>query len=185
LVRAFGPGVDIVAKRAANVSPKIRAKARAVLEFAEQERGQTANWLELSNALFGPGGKATVAFPSERERTAFCKTAEYKRILAVMDRLPAPPVKEVARLTASAPSPFPLPIGGEGRVRGRAPAPIGSRRPLGRSESRRSQLEPALPVETRGSTAGGDLAAAEVQRGLASRTANLVDGAGECRRKVI
>ena len=55
---------------------------------------ETANWLELSNALFGPGGKATVAFPSERERTAFCKTEEYKRILAVMDRLPAPPVKE-------------------------------------------------------------------------------------------
>ena len=58
--------------------------------------------MELSNALFGPGGKATVAFPSERERTAFCKTAEYKRILAVMDRLPAPPVKEVVQLTASA-----------------------------------------------------------------------------------
>ena len=56
----------------------------------------------MSNALFGPGGKATVAFPSERERTAFCKTEEYKRILAVMDRLPAPPVKEVVRLTASA-----------------------------------------------------------------------------------
>jgi hypothetical protein len=92
----------MVAKRAANVSPKIRAKARAVLAFAEQQGGETANWLELSNALFGPGGKATVAFPSERERTAFCKTAEYKRILAVMDRLPAPPVKEVVQLTASA-----------------------------------------------------------------------------------
>jgi hypothetical protein len=92
----------MVANRDANVSPKIRAKARAVLAFAEQHGGQTANWLELSNALFGPGGKATVAFPSERERTAFCKTEEYKRILAVMDRLPAPPVKEVVRLTASA-----------------------------------------------------------------------------------
>ena len=43
--------------------------------------------------------------PSARgdpERTAFCKTAEYTRILAVMDRLPAPPVKEVVQLTASA-----------------------------------------------------------------------------------
>jgi hypothetical protein len=32
-------------------------------------------WLELSNALFGPGGKATLAFATEAERTAFCKTA--------------------------------------------------------------------------------------------------------------
>jgi hypothetical protein len=92
----------MVAKKAAAVSPRIRAKARAVLEFAEQQAGQAADWLELSNALFGIGGKATVAFPTERERTAFCKTEEYRRILALMDRLPAPPVKEVVELTASA-----------------------------------------------------------------------------------
>jgi hypothetical protein len=92
----------MVAKKAPTVSPRIRAKARAVLEFAEQRAVGTADWLELSNALFGPGGKATVAFPTERERTAFCKTEEYKRILALMDRLPAPPVKEVVELTASA-----------------------------------------------------------------------------------
>jgi hypothetical protein len=92
----------MAAKKAATISPRIRAKARAVLEFAEQHAGETADWLELSNALFGPGGKATVAFPTERERTAFCKTEEYKRLLALMDRLPAPPVKEVVQLAASA-----------------------------------------------------------------------------------
>jgi hypothetical protein len=92
----------MAAKKAASVSPRLRAKARAVLEFAEQRAGETENWLELSNALFGPGGKATVAFPTERERTAFCKTEEYKRLLALMDRLPAPPVKEVVELAASA-----------------------------------------------------------------------------------
>ena len=52
--------------------------------------------------MFGLGGKATEAFPTERERTAFCKTEEYKRILALMDHLPSPPVKEVIDLTASA-----------------------------------------------------------------------------------
>jgi hypothetical protein len=92
----------MAAKKAATVSPQVRAKARAVLAFAEQQAGEKANWVELSNALFGLGGKATVAFPTERERTAFCKTEEYKRILALMDRLPAPAVKEVVQLAASA-----------------------------------------------------------------------------------
>ena len=75
----------MAAKKAAPVSPRIRAKARAVLEFAEQRAGEAADWLELSNALFGPGGKATVAFPTEHERTAFCKTEEYKRILDLLN----------------------------------------------------------------------------------------------------
>ena len=58
--------------------------------------------MELSNALFAPNGKATEAFPTPAERTAFCKTAEYKQILALMDRLPSPPLREVSDLTASA-----------------------------------------------------------------------------------
>src|SRR5438552_68031 len=89
-------------KKAGTVSPQIRAKARAVLAFAELQAAKAPNWAELSNALFGPGGKATVAFPTVSERTAFCKTEEYKRLLALMDRLPAPPVKEVVELAASA-----------------------------------------------------------------------------------
>jgi HicB family len=92
----------MAAKKAGTVSPQVRARARAVLAFAEQQAEKKANWVELSNALFGLGGKATVAFPTERERTAFCKTEEYKRILALMDRLPPPPVKEVIELAASA-----------------------------------------------------------------------------------
>lgn len=92
----------MVAKRRVSVSSKIVAKARMVLEFAEQRTAQAADWVELSNALFGLGGKATEAFPTERERTAFCKTEEYKRILALMDRLPAPPVRELVELASSA-----------------------------------------------------------------------------------
>jgi hypothetical protein len=84
------------------VSPRIRAKARQVLRFAEQCAAGAASWVDLSNALFGLGGKANEAFPTERERTAFCKTPEYKRILALMDRLPAPAAKELVELTASA-----------------------------------------------------------------------------------
>jgi hypothetical protein len=89
-------------KKKPNVSKKILARARAVLEFAEERANNAADWMELSNALFAPDGKATLAFPNEAERTAFSKTDEYKRILALMDRLPAPPVKEIIDLTASA-----------------------------------------------------------------------------------
>src|SRR5262249_38089597 len=94
--------MDMVAKKDARVSSIIVSKDRNMLGFEEQRAAQAADWLELSNALFGLGGKATEAFPSERERTAFCKTAEYKRLLLLMDRLPAPPVKELVELASSA-----------------------------------------------------------------------------------
>jgi hypothetical protein len=92
----------MAAKKKARVSRTIVAKAREVLAFAEQRAREAADWVELSNAVFGLGGKATLAFATETERTAFCKTEEYKRILALMDTLPAPPVKELIDLTASA-----------------------------------------------------------------------------------
>jgi hypothetical protein len=58
--------------------------------------------MDLFNALFAPDGKATLAFTNEAERTAFSKTVEYKRLLALLDRLPPPPVQEDSDLTASA-----------------------------------------------------------------------------------
>jgi hypothetical protein len=90
------------AKKDPKVSRRIVAKARRVLEFAEQRAREAAHWMELSNALFAPDGKATQAFTTPAERTAFCKTAEYKRILALLKGLPSPPVKEVIDLTSSA-----------------------------------------------------------------------------------
>src|SRR5437588_1623252 len=90
------------AKKKAKVSRSIIAKAQEVLAFAEQRAREVGDWVELSNDLFGLAGKATLAFPTEADRTAFCKTAEYKRVLALMDTLPAPAVKEIIELTASA-----------------------------------------------------------------------------------
>lgn len=89
-------------KKKTKVSSQIVAKAKHLLEYAEGRASQAADWLELSNALFGVGGKATLAFSSEAERTAFSRTAEYKRLLAILDRLPAPPVKELVDVAASA-----------------------------------------------------------------------------------
>ena len=61
-------------KKKTKVNLRVVAKARQVLEFAEQRAGEAADWVELSNALFGVGGKATLAFTTESERTAFCRT---------------------------------------------------------------------------------------------------------------
>ncbi len=89
-------------KKRANVSRAIITKARQVRDFAEHRVQAAADWVELHNALFGLGGKATELFPTEAERTAFSRTKEYKRILALMDGLPAPPVKAFGELLASA-----------------------------------------------------------------------------------
>ncbi|SRR5712692_303878 len=84
------------------VRPRTVAKARKVLEFAQQRAARATDWIELSNALFGPGGKATEVFATETERTAFCRTEEYKRILALMNTLPQPRVKGFVEMVASA-----------------------------------------------------------------------------------
>jgi hypothetical protein len=89
-------------KRKPKAAARVVAKARQVLEFAQQRAAQAADWIEVSNAVFGLGGKATELFPTESERTAFCRTQEYRQILALMDTLPQPPVKGVAEMVASA-----------------------------------------------------------------------------------
>jgi hypothetical protein len=84
------------------VSTRTVAKARQVLAFAEQRATEVADWLELHFALFGVNGKATELFPNEDERSAFLRSPQYKRILALMDTLPRPPDKEVREFVSSA-----------------------------------------------------------------------------------
>jgi hypothetical protein len=89
-------------KKKTKPSPRVVAKARNLLKFAQQRATQATDWIELSNALFGLGGKATELFPTESERTAFCRTEEYQRILALMDTLPQPQAKGFVEMIASA-----------------------------------------------------------------------------------
>jgi hypothetical protein len=89
-------------KKDTRPSPKIVTKARQVLRFARQRAARAADWIELSNALFGLGGKATELFATESERTAFCRTEEYREILALMDTLPHPQVKGFVEMVSSA-----------------------------------------------------------------------------------
>src|SRR5438105_8271490 len=85
-----------------NVNAKIAARARRLLKLAEDRAKKVANWIELHNALFGIDGLATRTFATEAERTAFCRTPEYKRLLAMMDDLPAPRAKEFRELISTA-----------------------------------------------------------------------------------
>jgi hypothetical protein len=90
------------AKTRPKVSRPIVARARQVLEFAESRAKEVADWLELHFALFGVEGKATELFPTEAERSAFLRSAEYKRILALMDTLPRPKKDEIREVVSSA-----------------------------------------------------------------------------------
>jgi HicB family len=80
----------------------IASKAHQLLQFVERRAKATADWVELHNALFGLGGKATELFTTESERTAFSQTAEWRRIFALLDSLPAPAVKDFGNLLATA-----------------------------------------------------------------------------------
>ncbi len=92
----------MAAKTKQKVNPRIAARAREVLHFAEQRAAEVADWLELHFALYGVGGKATELFKTESERTAFSRTAEFKRISALLDTLPRPTSKEINELVSSA-----------------------------------------------------------------------------------
>jgi hypothetical protein len=89
-------------KKTAKVSKQIAAKARQVLEFAEQYARTATDWLDLHSALYKVGGKASALFTTEAERAAFSRTEEYKRILALMDSLPRPDKEEIRELVSSA-----------------------------------------------------------------------------------
>jgi hypothetical protein len=84
------------------IDPKILAKARQTLAFSQEFAKNASDSAQFSNALFAPRGKATVLFPTEAERTAFCKTREYKQILALMDALPRPTANGFVDMVPSA-----------------------------------------------------------------------------------
>jgi hypothetical protein len=90
------------AKKSPKVSRAIVAKAREILAFAEQRAREGVNATELSNALFSPTGKATLAFPTEPERRAFSRTKEYKTVLALLAALPRPAATEIIDLATPA-----------------------------------------------------------------------------------
>ena len=67
---------------------KRKARNAVVAEavrYARSLRGKGLTWIEVSNSLFGPGGKLTQLCPTERERDALAKTREFQEILRVVE----------------------------------------------------------------------------------------------------
>jgi hypothetical protein len=98
----FSEGASMPAKKRTRGDDSILTRARQLLAFAEHQATQATDWVALHNALFGIGGKALALFPTEAERTALSRTAEYRKVLALMDRLPAPAVKDFGDLLSTA-----------------------------------------------------------------------------------
>jgi HicB family len=92
----------MAARKKTKVNARLQAKAREVLAYAEERAREAADWVELHHALFGLAGKATELFTTESERTAFSRTAECKRIFALLDTLPEPAVRDFGELVATA-----------------------------------------------------------------------------------
>lgn len=65
--------------------PGIARQAKAAVAHARSLRGKGLSWIEVSNALFGPGGKLTELCPTESERLALCQTKEFREILQIVE----------------------------------------------------------------------------------------------------
>lgn len=67
-----------------------KTKANELLSEAKRLHEQGANWMQLSNALFGIGGPCAKAFPEQSQRQAFLEGPEYAKIRQIMLSLPMP-----------------------------------------------------------------------------------------------
>src|SRR5437773_1911359 len=88
--------------RAITKRSDITLKARQLLAFAEERAKQTANWVELHNALFGLGGRATGTLTTESVRRASARSDGWRRVVAPLDTLPPPCVKGFGGVLATA-----------------------------------------------------------------------------------
>jgi hypothetical protein len=79
-------------KKKTKLSASVTAKARKVLEFAQQRAKVVKNQMELSNELYTPNGFVSRTFPTDDERHAFFKTKEYKQIVKIVVSMPPPPL---------------------------------------------------------------------------------------------
>ncbi|MEX0713752.1 MAG: toxin-antitoxin system HicB family antitoxin [Pirellulales bacterium] len=67
---------------------KLEVRAKEALAFARQQAESAKTWIELSNALYGMGGKCGELFPTASDRAKFAKTPEYKEMAEILAALP-------------------------------------------------------------------------------------------------
>ena len=71
----------------------VKSRAQELLALAAKLAETSGlTWIEANNAVYGPGGPFVRLFPNARERLAFAKTRESRRIDDLIDSLPEPPV---------------------------------------------------------------------------------------------
>lgn len=64
-----------------------KTPAQQFLEFAQAQAKQATTAIELHNAIYGNGAKFSQLFPTQRARTLFFESAEYKTINGLLDSL--------------------------------------------------------------------------------------------------
>lgn len=68
----------------------LTARFREALEFTQDRAKQCETWIELSNAVFGIGGKFSELFRTQSERVQFARSDEYAKIQELIGSLPGP-----------------------------------------------------------------------------------------------
>lgn len=79
-------------KKPTKVSPRIIAKARRVLKFAQERAKVLKNEMELSNELYTKDGFVMTTFQTTEERRQFFKTKEYNELVKLLISMPPPPL---------------------------------------------------------------------------------------------
>lgn len=79
--------------------PSVDRRADALLSFVKEQSKSAKTWTELSNRVFGIGGKAGELFPKQSERTALVKLPQFRQITELIRRLPEGPVMKAATHT--------------------------------------------------------------------------------------
>jgi predicted HicB family RNase H-like nuclease len=72
---------------------RIESRAQELLTRARKlAETPGITWVEVNNAIYGPGGPFARLFPGVKDRAAFAKTEQSRQIDGLIDSLPEPPV---------------------------------------------------------------------------------------------
>jgi predicted HicB family RNase H-like nuclease len=80
----------IMAKTKKQPKGKSASKPQEALKFAQDKAKTCQTWMELSNAMYGIGGKFSELFPTQSERVQFTKSEEYAQVQDLIGSLPGP-----------------------------------------------------------------------------------------------
>lgn len=72
-------------RRKMNPRRDVTRAVNEVLRYAHGLLEKGLTWIEVSNALFGPGGKLTELCPTEADRAALAKTSGFRQIMQMIE----------------------------------------------------------------------------------------------------